>query len=200
MYDKVSKTWGCSNTPPSGARVKRAIECAFSRCCSPSGFRVLCRFVGEKYANRQNLIFGGLWLPNFWPDLKMTEAVSSWFFDTLSNAAYCVSLHGPGVELEGVFNSPSPGPARSPPSSGPARVHPGGRHGPPRHPPAVGGQLIAPPPLLPRWCRHNAERTGREALSTHSWIDSLIGATVWCWSHLKCRHSDVKDSIIDWRF
>ena len=44
-------------------------------------------------------------------------------FDALSNAAYRVSLHGPGAELQGVFKHPPPGPAHSAPSRGPARVY-----------------------------------------------------------------------------
>ena len=45
--------------------------------------------------------------------------------DALSNATYCVSLHGPGVELDGGVQTP-PGPARSAPSTGtgPARANP----------------------------------------------------------------------------
>ena len=45
-------------------------------------------------------------------------------FDALSNAAYRVSLHDPWAELDGggCSNTPPPGPARSAPSSGPARV------------------------------------------------------------------------------
>ena len=43
-------------------------------------------------------------------------------FDALSNAAYRVSLHGPGAELErGCSNTPNP--ARSAPSTVPARVN-----------------------------------------------------------------------------
>ena len=59
--------------------VKRAIECAFLRRTSSSGFRVMCRFV-EKCWKRQNLTFGDFRWPDLWPDLKMIKAVSSWFF------------------------------------------------------------------------------------------------------------------------
>ena len=46
-------------------------------------------------------------------------------FNALSNAGYCVSLCGPGAELEGVFKRQSPGPARLAPKSGPAQLkHP----------------------------------------------------------------------------
>ena len=74
----------------------------------------MCRFV-EKCWKRQNLTFGDLWWSGLWPDLKMTEAVPSWFL-----TFFRMSLHGPGAELEGVF--PPPGRARSAPSTGPARV------------------------------------------------------------------------------
>ena len=41
-------------------------------------------------------------------------------FDTLSNAGYCVSLRGPGAEIERGFSTPSPSPAGGGKSRGPA--------------------------------------------------------------------------------
>ena len=43
--------------------------------------------------------------------------------DVLSNAAYSVLLHDPGGELDGGVQT-RPGPVRSAPSTGPARVKP----------------------------------------------------------------------------
>ena len=75
----------------------------------------------EKCWNRPNLTFGDLWWPDLWPDLKNDRRSFFMFFDALSNAVYRVSLHGPWAELDGGVQTP-PGPARSAPSSGPARV------------------------------------------------------------------------------
>ena len=48
---------------------------------------------------------------------KVTEVISS-FFDALSNAAYPVSLRGPGAELEGgVFKHPPPPAGRGNPGA-----------------------------------------------------------------------------------
>ena len=44
-------------------------------------------------------------------DLTKNGHTSFMIFDALSNAYYRESLHGPGTELEGVFNPPS-GPVR----------------------------------------------------------------------------------------
>ena len=78
--------------------VKRAIECAILGRCSSSGSRVMCRFV-EKCWKRQTLTFGDLWWPDLWPNLKNDRPIFVMIFGALSNAAYCVSLHGPGAEL-----------------------------------------------------------------------------------------------------
>ena len=56
--------------------VKRAIECAFSRRCSSSGSRVMCRFVEKKCWKLQNMTFGDLWWPDLWPDLKTEWSLS----------------------------------------------------------------------------------------------------------------------------
>ena len=65
----------------------------------------MCRFV-EKCWKRQNLTFGDLWLPDFWPDLKFDRSLSVIIFDALSIAAYRVSLRGPLAELEGGMKTP----------------------------------------------------------------------------------------------
>ena len=98
--------------------VKRAIECVFLRRSSSSGSRVMCRFI-ENCWKRRNLAFGDLWWPDLWRDLKIYR---SSFVLTFAIAAYCVSLHGPGAELEGVFKHPTPHLARWAPSRDPARV------------------------------------------------------------------------------
>ena len=63
----------------------------------------------EKCWNRPNLTFGDLWWPDLWPDLKNDRSSFVMIFDALSNAAYRVSLRGPGAEIEGgVLNNPPP--------------------------------------------------------------------------------------------
>ena len=90
--------------PCSRKSFKRAIECAFARRCSSSGARVICRFV-EKCWKRQNLTFGDLWWPDFSPDLKIDWSLSVIIFYPLSIAAYCVSHHDLGAELEGALKT-----------------------------------------------------------------------------------------------
>ena len=100
-----------------------------------SGPRDMYRFV-EKCWKRQKLTFGShdltfdlktakiyLWLswPNLWLDLTNNQRSLVMIFYVLFNAAYRVSLHGPGSELGGRgFKHPRPG-ARSAPSSAAAR-------------------------------------------------------------------------------
>ena len=57
----------------------------------------MCRFV-EKYLKWQNLTFGDLWSPGLYDNRSSFAIV---LFYALLNAAYRVSLHGPGAELEG---------------------------------------------------------------------------------------------------
>ena len=59
-------------------------------------------------------------LTRFFTWLKNDRISFVMIFDTLLNAAYCVSLHGPEAELEAWGQIP-PGPACSAPSTGPAR-------------------------------------------------------------------------------
>ena len=49
-----------------------------------------------------------LWWPDLWPDLKNDQDSFVMIFDGLSNAAYRMSLRGPGAELEGALKSPPP--------------------------------------------------------------------------------------------
>ena len=63
---------------------------------------------GKKCWNRPNLTFDDLWLPGLWPDLKKVRSSFVTIFDALSNAAYRVSLRGPGAELEGAITDPPP--------------------------------------------------------------------------------------------
>ena len=77
--------------------VKRAIECTFLGRSSSSGSRVMFRFV-EQCWKRQNLTFGDLWWPDFWPDQNIGRSLSVIIFYALSIAAYRVSLRGPGAE------------------------------------------------------------------------------------------------------
>ena len=94
----------------------------FPRRYSSSGSRVIYRCI-EQCCNRPNLTFGDLWWPDLWPDLKNDTSSFFMIFDALSNAVYRVSLHGRWAELDGGgVQTPPPGPARSAPSSGPARV------------------------------------------------------------------------------
>ena len=79
--------------------VKRTIKCAFAGRCSSSGSRVMCRFV-EKCWKRQNLTLLDLWWPDLWPDLKNDRTSFVMIFGALSNAAYRMSLHDPGAELD----------------------------------------------------------------------------------------------------
>ena len=60
----------------------------------------MSRFV-EKRWKRQNLTLGDLRWPDLWPDLKNDRTSFVMIFGALSNAAYRMSLHGPGAELEG---------------------------------------------------------------------------------------------------
>ena len=65
------------------------------------------------------MTFGDLW----WPDLKNDQNTFVMIFDSLSNAAYNVSVHGPEEpSYEGVSKY-TPRRARSAPSTGPARVN-----------------------------------------------------------------------------
>ena len=84
------------------------MEWVFAQHCSSSSSRVMDQFV-EKCLNRPNLTFGDLWWPDLWPDLKHDRSSFVMIFDVLSNAAYRVSLHGPGAEIEwGVLKHPPP--------------------------------------------------------------------------------------------
>ena len=59
--------------------------------------------------NRRNFAFNDLWWPDLWPDQKIDRSDFLIIFDALSNAAFRVSLRGPGAELEGgVFKHPPP--------------------------------------------------------------------------------------------
>ena len=51
--------------------------------------------------NRRILAFNDLWWPDLWPDQKSDRRDFFLIFGALSNAAYPVSLRGPGAELEG---------------------------------------------------------------------------------------------------
>ena len=75
------------------------MECALPGRSSSSDSRVMCWFV-ENCWKRQNLIFGDLWSPDLWPDLKNDRTSLVRIFGVLSNAAYRVSLHGPWAELD----------------------------------------------------------------------------------------------------
>ena len=90
--------------PPIRAKARRAIECTLLWRCSSFGcFRVMRRFV-KKGSKGQNLTsFDDLWQPDLWPDLKLDWCSFVVIFDTSSNAAYFVSLRGPGAELDGDF-------------------------------------------------------------------------------------------------
>ena len=74
---------------------KTAIECAFPLRCSSSDSRVMRRFVEKCWKNKIST-FDDLW----WADLKKWTKQFRHYFYALSNAAYCVSLHGPGAESE----------------------------------------------------------------------------------------------------
>ena len=54
----------------------------------------------EKCWNMRNLTFDDLWWPDPWPDLKNDRSGFVMIFGALSNAAYRVSLRGPGAEIE----------------------------------------------------------------------------------------------------
>ena len=47
-------------------------------------------------------------VPGSLPDLKKDQSSFIMIFDALSNAAYRVSLRGPGAELEGAITDPPP--------------------------------------------------------------------------------------------
>ena len=72
----------------------------------------MCQFV-EKCWNRRNLTFDDLWWPDPWPDLKNDRCGFVMIFSALSNAAYLVSLRGPGAEIEGVSQEPPSGGGKS---------------------------------------------------------------------------------------
>ena len=54
------------------------------------------------------LAFNDLWWPDLWPDQKSDRSDFFLIFDALSNAAFAVSLRGPGAELEGGVQTPPP--------------------------------------------------------------------------------------------
>ena len=79
------------------------------------------------FAIREKLeIFAVLvpWRPQFWPERKMTEVLSYWFFNHLSNAAFHLSLRRSGAELDGGrIPPPPPGRLCYNRSTGSARVN-----------------------------------------------------------------------------
>ena len=61
-----------------------------------------------KIGQIRHLMTSGLWWPELWHDLKNDRNSFVVIFDALSNAAYRVSVRGPGAELEGgLQNTPS---------------------------------------------------------------------------------------------
>ena len=96
--------------------LKRAIECVFRGVVAP---RVpeLCTDLWKKMLKSAKFdLFGDLWWPDTWPDLKNDRSNFFIIFYALSNAAYRVSQNCPGAELQGRVQTPLPS------LSGPSRV------------------------------------------------------------------------------
>ena len=73
-------------------------------------FEIAPKKVFEKCWNKPNLTFGGFWWPDLWPDLKNDRSSFIIISDVLSNAAYRVSLRGPGAEIERGSQQQQPSP------------------------------------------------------------------------------------------
>ena len=62
----------------------------------------------EHVKNRKNFTFDDLWWPDLWPEVKNDRSNFVMILDELSNAAYPISLRGPGAELDGGFSITPP--------------------------------------------------------------------------------------------